>query len=236
MGQAEPIFPDGEAEGRPIDRWSLEVGRRFLDWMGVSQGLRWLNVSADGGGVAREVVARCRPSWLGQFDVSQRLSFEDGAFDVVTMAQTLPSTPDPALALAHTVRLVRPGGWVGAYIWDFMGGGAPGYLISAGAKELGIACARPYGSEVSRLHILRDLWRDAGLVQVEPRIISIRVQYDSFDDFWDAGAAALEALSSEARARLQDHMRASLPHDPCGRIEFPAWANAVKGRAPDRSA
>lgn len=236
MAQAEAIFSDAQADERSTDRWSREVGGLFLDWMVVPPGQRWLDLGCGDGAFTEELLARCAPSAVSVMELSQPQINDVRSFDAAVMALSISFVPDPAGAVARMARVVRPGGWVGAYMWDFMGGGAPGYLISASAKDLGVTFARPGGAEVSRLHILRDLWRAAGLVQVEPRTIRIRVSYDSFDDFWDSSGSggatgmAIEALSPQMRARLQDHLRASLPTGPYGRIEFPIWANAVKGR------
>jgi SAM-dependent methyltransferase len=236
MAQAEAIFYDTEAAERPADRWSHEVGRLFLDWMAVPPGQRWLDLGCGDGAFTEVLIARCAPSAVSAMDLPQPQIHDARSFDAAVMAQAISFVPDPAGAVAQMARVVRPGGWVGAYMWDFMGGGAPDYLISAGAKDLGIIFARPGGAEVSRLHILRDLWRATGLVHVEPRTIRMRVRYDGFDDFWgscqNGGATgmAIEALSPQMRARLQDHLRASLPTGPYGRIDVPVWANAVKGR------
>ena len=236
MGQAEAIFSDAQADARSADRWSREIGGLFLDWMAVPPGQRWLDVCCRDGAFTEELIARGAPSSVCVMEFSQPEIGQAHGFDAAVMALAISFVPDPAGVVAQMARVVRPGGWVGAYMWDFMGGGAPGYLISAGAKDLGITFARPGGAEVSRLHILRDLWRAAGLVQVEPRTIRMRVSYDSFDDFWDSSGSggatgvAIEALSPQMRARLQDHLRASLPTGPYGRIEVPIWANAVKGR------
>ena len=44
MGQNEKLFTDGEAYERRIGRWSRLVGEKFLDWLAVPEGLRWLDV------------------------------------------------------------------------------------------------------------------------------------------------------------------------------------------------
>jgi hypothetical protein len=88
---------------------------------------------------------------------------------------------------------------------------------------------------------LKDLWRAAGLAEVATRTIRIRVRHESFDAFWNANGKvgpsgkAIAALEPEVRARLREHLRATLPAAPDGGIEFDAWANAVKGRVADHA-
>jgi len=259
MSEVGSMFSDGEAYERQIGRWSREVGRLFLDWMAVPPGLRWLDVGCGNGAFTEEIIARCAPSAVSGLDPSQAqidharslvagkmadyqagdaqaLPFAEATFDAAMMALVISFVPDPAGAVAEMARVVRPGGWVGAYMWDFTAGGVPTYPLSVGARELGISFPMSYAADVSRLHVLKDLWLAAGLVEVETRIILIRVRHDNFDAFWNANGQvgpsgkAVAALEPEVRARLREHLRATMPADPDGGIEFYAFANAVKGR------
>ncbi len=259
MSQVASMFSDGEAYERSIGRWSREVGGLFLDWMATPVGLRWLDVGCGNGAFTEEIIAHCAPSAVSGLDPSQEqinharsrdagkmadyqigdaqaLAFGEGAFDAAVMALVISFVPDPAGAVAQMARVVRPGGWVAAYMWDFAGGGVPTYPLSAGAKDLGITFAQPYSVDVSRLHVLRDLWLAGGLAEVETRAIRIRVRHENFDAFWNSNGQvgpsgkAIASLQPETRARLREHLRATMPAGPDGVIEYDAWANAVKGR------
>ena len=259
MSQVGSMFSDGEAYERQIGRWSRVVGQQFLDWLAMPVGQRWLDVGCGNGAFTEEIIARCAPSAVSGLDPSaeqidharsreagkmaeyqtgdaQAIPFAEGAFDAAVMALVISFVPDPAGAVAQMKRVVRPGGCVGAYMWDFTAGGVPTYPLSLGAKELGIQWAPFNGAEVSRLHVLKDLCRAAGLVEVETRVIRIRVRHENFDAFWNANGQvgpsgkAVAALEPEVRTRLREHLRATLPASPDGGIEFDAWANAVKGR------
>jgi len=263
MSQVESMFSDGEAYERSIGRWSREVGGLFLDWMAVPPGQRWLDVGCGNGAFTEEIIARSAPSAVIGLDPSQEqidharsreagkiaeyqtgdaqaLPFAEGTFDAAMMALVISFVPDPAGAVAQMARVVRPGGWVGAYMWDFAEGGVPTYPLSAGAKDLGITFAQPYSVDVSRLHVLRDLWLAGGLAEVETRTIRIRVRHESFDAFWNSNGKvgpsgkAVASLQPEVRARLQEHLRATMPASRDGVIEYDAWANAVKGRVAER--
>ena len=236
MAQAELMFPAGEAFERSMGRWDSEVGRLFLDWMAIPTGRRWLGVVGDDGAFTQELIDRCAPSALRAMDPAQPSPSSDEPFDAAVMAQAICLAPDPAGAVAQLAQMVRPGGWVGAYLWDFTGGGAPSYPVSAGAKDLGLVFAAPSARDLSRVHILDGLWRASALVAVETRTIRIRLRYESFEDLWVSNAhegpmgQAIQSLTSATRARLHDHLRATLHAGPDGGIAFYAWANAVKGR------
>lgn len=70
------------------------------------------------------------------------------------MALVISFVPDPIKAVTEMVRVVRPGGWVAAYMWDLPGGGIPIEPMLRALKSLDIAVALP-GIEVSRRDNMR---------------------------------------------------------------------------------
>ena len=86
---------------------------------------------------------------------------------------------------------------------------------------------------------MRAIWQENKLASVETRVIRIRVEYASFDDFWSSNAVpigptgvAIQRLAPEQKGRLQTLLRERLPHTPDGSISYEPFANAVKGRVP----
>jgi hypothetical protein len=61
-----------------------------------------------------------------------------------------------------------------------------------------------------------------------------------FDDFWGAVAAAptlgdlFAKMPPDDLAGLKARVRKQLNEDSTGRITYGAWANAIKGRLPER--
>ncbi|HET9715726.1 MAG TPA: class I SAM-dependent methyltransferase [Pseudolabrys sp.] len=142
------FFTDGELYERQMGRWSRLAGAIFLDWLAVPNGLRWLDVGCGNGAFTETLIARCAPAAVHAVDPSQAqvayaasrrrannaqfgvgdsmaLPYSNGSFDVAVMALVISFVSDPARAVSEMVRVVRPGGWVAAYMWDIPGGGLP---------------------------------------------------------------------------------------------------------------
>jgi len=87
-----------------------------------------------------------------------------------------------------------------------------------------------------RPEALAALFASAGLRAVEVVALDIPTPFASFADYWEpflggqgpAPAYAM-ALDETARARLRDHIRASLPSAPDGSISLTARAWAARG-------
>jgi Methyltransferase domain len=178
-------------------------------------------------------MARARPTTrIVQFRQgdAMALPFAAHTFDVAVMALVIFFVPDPAM--------VAPGGSIGAYAWDVIGGGFPLLPIQAGMRAMGVPMPLPPSSDVSRAEALHKLWTDAGLNGVETRKIEVQRTFPDFDDFWTTAmlssstGATVAAMSPDDAALLKRRVRAGLPADDAGRIAYRTWANAVKGRVP----
>ncbi len=85
------------------------------------------------------------------------------------------------------------------------------------------------------------MWRQAGLVDVEEATLTIRMEFESFDDYWapyvggdGPYAAYVATLDSTAGATLTDAVRrAYLSGMADGPRSFAASAWAVRGRVPE---
>jgi len=259
MSQTAYLFDDGDAYERLMGRWSRLAGEVFLDWLDVPTNLRWLDVGCGNGAFTEVLMARCAPSEVIALDPSesqiafartrpgapaadfrigdaQALPFGDDRFDVAAMALVLTFLSDPHKAVSEMARVVRPGGWVGTYMWDVPGGGTPVHPIYVAIESLGMPSPRPPGAEVSRRDAMQALWNDTGLKSIETRVIRIPVVYANFDDFWNSNSVpvgpqgkAIQEMSPRVREQLRARVRERfLTND--GRIAYEAFANAIKGR------
>ncbi len=67
---------------------------------------------------------------------AQDLSFDDGGFDAAIMALVIHFVAEPTKALAEMARVVRPGGSVASYVWDYSIGGSPTAPLTAAMQVL----------------------------------------------------------------------------------------------------
>jgi ubiquinone/menaquinone biosynthesis C-methylase UbiE len=163
------------------------------------------------------------------------LPFPDAAFDVAVMALVIFFVPDPAKGVAEMVRVVRPGGTVGAYAWDVLGGGLPVDVIQDELRGFGMTPPLPPRADASRLEAMQAAWTSAGIEAVETREIAVQRTFADFDDFWTSSQTAsvgpmIAAMTTGDVEQLKARLRARLPADASGRITYGARANAVKGR------
>lgn len=262
MAEPQIRFEDGGAYERSMGVWSRLAGEIFLDWLGTSPGRRWVDVGCGSGAFTELVVQRCAPKEALGVDPSDgqlafartrpaarlaefrhgdamALPYADDSFDVAVMALVLFFVPDPAKGVAEMVRVVRPGGLVAAYLWDFAAGGFPFASVQAEMRAMGMAPLLPPSVQASRMDVLRDLWTKAGLIAIECRAITVSRSFASFEEFWTittaAGTtmhAAIERMAPTDAEQLKSRVRARLPADSAGHITCQAVANAIRGRVP----
>ena len=261
-GGVDSSWDSGGAYELYVGRWSRLVAREFVRWLAVPPGRRWLDVGCGTGALAHTVLEHAAPSEVVGIDPSAayvasaadrmgddlRARFEIGdaqdlrapaaTFDVVVSGLVLNFVPQAERAVAKMARSTRPGGTVGAYVWDYAEGmglirhfwDAAGALDPK-AKEL---------DEGRRFRLckpepLRRLFLSAGLEDVEVHAIEVPTRFRDFDDYWSPflggqGPAPSYAmsLSQERRGELRERIWAGLPSDPDGGIPLTARAWAIQ--------
>jgi ubiquinone/menaquinone biosynthesis C-methylase UbiE len=260
MSEAGTLFADGKAYERLMGRWSRVAGEKFLDWIDPPKNLRWIDVGCGNGAFTEVLIARRAPAAVtgidpsdGQIDYArtrpgakmaqfrvgdaQSLPFADDSFDAASMALVISFLPDPRKAAAEMARVVRPGGWIATYMWDFAGGGSPIDRVTTAIKSLGMPVPERPNTDASRRDVMRAIWENTGLRSVDTEVIRIQVAYSGFDDFWQSNTLpvgtsgkAIQELSPDAKNQLKARLREQLPIAADGSIAFEAFANAVKGR------
>ncbi|MGQ7791329.1 class I SAM-dependent methyltransferase [Faunimonas sp. B44] len=248
-----------------MGRWSRPIAARFLDWLAMSSGLDWLDLGCGTGALTEAILRQCDPASVIAIDPSEgflaraqanvpdpRAQFHVGdaaslgaipadSRDVAVSALAINFIPAPVGALAEMKRIVRPGGTVGFYVWDYPGGGielmrafwAAAVALDPAASELGEDRRFPFCTQEGLL----DMAREAGWVSAECTSIEIPSVFRDFEDYWQpftlgAGPAPgyCASLAPDARQRLRDRLSATLERSEDGSITLMTRAWAIKAR------
>jgi ubiquinone/menaquinone biosynthesis C-methylase UbiE len=259
------VWEEGDAYEQYVGRWSVLVARDFLDWLGPAVGQSWLDVGCGTGALCAAIIERCAPTALVGVDRSpgflatarariadprarfeqgdaQALPLEGGAFDVAVSGLVLNFVGNPGAMLGEMRRVLRPGGTVALYVWDyaekmqlmryFWDAAAD---LDPSARELDEGVRFP----ICRPEALTRMLRDAGLEAVATKPIDIHTVFQDFEGYWNpflggqgAAPAYCVSLSDERRAALRNRLQAVLPIEADGRIDLIARAIAVRGTVP----
>jgi len=260
--QSRDLWAAGRLYEPYVGRWSRLVARELLRRLLLPAGKDWLDVGSGTGALSQIILEDAFPNSVTGIDpsagfveyakahiVSARVSFKIGdaralpsnsaSFDAVVSGLVLNFVPEPKLAVAEMVRVVRPGGMVAAYVWDYAGKmELIRYFWDAAAALDPAAHDLDEGRRFSIClpSALAKLFVDAGLQNVEVLGIDIATNFRDFDDYWSPflggqGPAPSYAmsLSEERRETLRDRIRTSLPIAQNGSIPLVARAWAVRG-------
>ncbi|MFN8592749.1 MAG: class I SAM-dependent methyltransferase [Thermomicrobiales bacterium] len=245
-----------------VGRWSRVVAREFVPWLGVAYGCRWLDVGCGTGALTETVLALAAPESVVGVDRSadfvafarsriedpcarfivadaMDLPLPDGAVDAVVSGLVLNFVPDPGRAVREMARLLRPGGTLGIYLWDYAGEMQMlRHFWDAAVAQDSAALAHDEGERFGALcrpDAMTVLLRDGGLTNIETSAIDIPTRFADFDDYWTPflraqapAPAHVASLAEEARAALRERLRRRLPTAPDGSISLIARAWAVK--------
>jgi SAM-dependent methyltransferase len=170
----------------------------------------------------------------------QALDLDAATFDVAVSGLVLNFVPHPERMVAEMARVVRPGGVVALYVWDYAGEMQLMRRFWDAAVALDpVATERDEGRRVPPLcqpEPLARYFRDAGLHAVTTHALDVPTVFRDFDDYWTPflggqGSAPgyARSLTEKRRAALRERIRATLPVAADGSIPLMARAWAVRG-------
>ena len=169
------------------------------------------------------------------------LPFGDATFDSVSVRFGYMFFPDMAEATAEFMRVLRPGGRLGAAVWVSPDDN-PWTTIATQAigAEVEVPPPDPDGPSMYRCAapgFISALFDHAGLREVEERDVAIELVTESPDQYWEMisdhvslVSAALRRIDEAAQARIREIAIAKVTafaHD--GRVRVPGKARCILG-------
>jgi len=254
----------GDAYEAFMGRWSRRLAAQFIRWLGPEPGLTWLDVGCGTGALVSTICSLADPSSVVACDPSEsfvehtrsrvadpRVSVVVGGagglpkrpngFDRVVSGLVLNFLPDPRQSVEEMRARSRPGGVVGAYVWDYAG--RMEFLrvfwdevvaVDAKARDLDEGVRFP----MCRRDALESIFRDAGLRDTRSAALEIPTRFEAFSDYWEpflggTGPAPsyVASLSAANRRQLRDRLERRLVPGTDGGIALVARAWAVQGTA-----
>jgi len=217
-----------------MGRWSKKLAVPFLEFAGLANGERILDVGCGNGSLTfalaetpglREIVAIDHSAvfvdeaaglntdsriTIRQADACD-LPFEAGAFDRALSLLVLHFVPEAGKAVSEMRRVVRPGGTVAAAVWDHLGGMPAMRMMVDTVAALGEGGRRFRDrycfQPMMQPGEMKQTFADQGLSNVTETQLMIRMTYSDFEDYW-APIAAGEGPLGKYVAALDTDERA----------------------------
>ncbi|MEX0284456.1 MAG: methyltransferase domain-containing protein [Paracoccaceae bacterium] len=257
--QRHDAWEAGQSYETFMGRWSSRIAHQFLDWLGVSQDKDWADIGCGTGALTRAVLEKSAPRSVSGVEPSpgllshaasltddprarfavggaEAVPLEDDSVDVAASGLVLNFVPDRLQALKEMKRILRPGGTMGFYVWDYPGGGM-GFLdafwkaaaeLDPKAAELDEGARFAFCSEPELAALMAQIDAHAEIAAIEQQ-----TEFATFDDFFTpftlgAGPAPgyYASLDAEKQETLRSVLAKRLGTD--GPLRLPARAWAVK--------
>ena len=264
MQNQNDSWSSGNPYERFMGRWSTLIVRKFLDWLAISPGSSWLDVGCGTGSLTKLILDTWQPKEVIAIDSSiefisyvqqtitnpivhfqvglaQSLELDSNSMDAIVSGLMLNFVPQPETAITEMIRVAKPGGTIGIFLWDYADGMEmlryfwdAAVELDSRAKEYDEGIRFPLCQEGQ----LASLVQETGLKQVNATPIEVTTEFQNFDDYWNpflgmVGPAPSYnmSLSQKDRQKLENKLREKLPIEENGSISLMARAWAVKGTA-----
>lgn len=248
-----------------MGRWSRLMAPAYIAFVGVKKGDRVLDVGTGTGSLASALEATTAASEVTGIDPSegfisyakknaksarvrfevgdaQALQYKDASFDQTMALLVMNFVPDHNKAIGEMRRVTRPQGVVSACVWDYNAGMEMlrFFWDEVVALDPAMAPKDERNMKLSRAGQLGELWKKAGLVNVQEKPLVVEQAFASFDDYWGPflkgagpGGAYVVSLTDDRRQQLEARMRKRLLGDrQDGAFTLKASAWCVRGEVP----
>lgn len=203
-------WADGAAYDAFMGSWSRAAAERFVAWLTLPAGLRWVDVGCGTGALSETILRHASPTEVLGVDRSAgyvaharehvsdgRVRFEVGeataprvekaSFDAAVSGLVLNFVPDQGAMLRAMAHAVRPGGLVAVYVWDY----AEGMEMLRRFWDAAVALDPRAGEldEGRRFAIchpdaLERAFEAANLGDVEVSPLEVDTRFESFEAYW----------------------------------------------------
>jgi SAM-dependent methyltransferase len=247
---------DAGAYTRFMGRFSEPLARQFAGQADLREGDRVLDVGCGPGALTAVLAERAGAGAVSAVDPSasfvdalhvrlpevdvrsataEDLPYDDDVFAASFAQLVVHFMTDPVAGLAEMGRVTRPGGAVAACVWDHGGTAGPLTVLWQAVRDLDPG--HPGEAELAGTHEgqLVELARASGLHDVRPSVLTVRIGFERFEDWWEPftlgvgpAGAYVAGLAPQRRVALAQRCAQLLPPAP---FELAASAWCVVARA-----
>ncbi|MEN8173013.1 MAG: class I SAM-dependent methyltransferase [Chloroflexota bacterium] len=262
MKNKDDSWLSGNPYERFMGRWSRLIADKFLNWLAVPPASYWLDVGCGTGALTQQILHDSQARKIVGVDSSidfvkfakqsildptvdfreglaQSLDMSSDTFDSAVSGLVLNFVEQPEDVLSEMIRVTKPGGKIGIFLWDYADGMEMlRYFWDAAAALDRDAAALDEGLRfpLCQAGELEGLIRNSALKEIEAVPIEVTSVFKNFDDYWQpflgkVGPAPSYAMSldPENRLKLESRLRKNLPISDDGSISLNTRAWAVKG-------
>jgi len=231
-----------DAYGRFMGRFSEPLAVTFAEAAGVRAGQRALDVGCGPGALTARLVELLGAAAVYAVDPSptfvaaarerlpgvdvrqcaaEALPHGENDFDLVLAQLVVHFMADPVLGLREMGRVARPGGTVGACVWDHAGGAGPLAVFWDAVRDSDPQHPGEADLPGTSAGHLGQLASAAGLVVVDQPTLTVDVTFPTFEEWWQPftfgvgpAGAYVAGLDDRGREALRRACHARLPDEP----------------------
>ena len=248
-----------------MGRWSRQLAPLFVEFVGVRDGEQVLDVGCGTGSLSATLARVTGAAKIVGIDSAkgfveyarthvadprvtfepgdaQELPYSDGSFDRCMALLVVSFIPDAPKAAKEMRRVTKRGGTVATAMWDGSRANELNGCMWNAAIAIDPTVKRPAERReaYNSAEALSDLWKGAGMTDIEVTDLTMPCQFSSFDELWQRyltgegpGSAYVVGLPDDHREKLRQKLRENiLGNGPDRSFTLKAIAWAVRGTVP----